>query len=162
MKLYEVSHQKTLYMPIAPSGAGKSTLFRKLKEQYPKLFSFSLDNLRHEFYDTEDYAKAFEASTRDKGFQQKANKRFLEMLATGSDIYVDNTNLSPKRRRFYLEQAKKRGYKTVAYTFNVDVDELIRRQSVRGDKNVPEDAVRRQHATLSEPLPDEFDEIRKA
>lgn len=160
MKLYELTQQKTLHVPIAPSGAGKTTLYNKLKQQHPNLESFSLDLLRHEFYDADDYANAFKMSTEDSEFRNRANQRFVEMLKTGQDIYVDNTNLTPKTRRFYLQQAKRAGYTTIAYVFDVPVEELIARQTTRPDKNVPEDAVRRQHASMKHPETGEFDEVQ--
>lgn len=159
MKLNEITSQPTLHMPIGPSGAGKSTLFRKLKSQNPSLRSFSLDDLRHEWYDADDYRKAWEMSTQDKQFEQKANQRFIEMVKQKQDLYIDNTNLSPKRRRFYLEHARRNGYQTVAHVLNVDVDTLIARQSTRTDKTVPEEAVRRQHSAMVHPQENEFDQV---
>lgn len=153
--------QKILHVPIGPSGAGKSTLFRELSQQDPSLQPFSLDLLRHEFYDPDDYSKAWKMSTEDKNFSHKANQRFIEMVKSGKNIFVDNTNLTPKRRRFYIDQAKRHGYKTVAHVFsNVDLDTLIKRQETRSDKTVPEEAVRRQHTAMKEPLEGEFDEVK--
>lgn len=159
MKLNEIFAQPTLIMPIGPSGAGKSTLFRRLKSENPSLRSFSLDDLRHEWYDPTDYAKAWKASTEDRQFEQKANQRFIEMIKQKQDIYIDNTNLSPKRRRFYLDLARKNGYKTVGYILDVDVDTLVARQSTRTDKSVPAEAVRRQHQSMVPPQANEFDEV---
>lgn len=159
---------KTLYMPIAPSGAGKSTFFRKLKTEgdvtsglHPgmDIGIFSLDDLRHRWYDSKDYARAFLLSTEDKQFEQKANKEYLEVLSQHEYVYVDNTNLSKKRRRFYLDEAKRRGFKTVAILFPIALDTLLERQHTRGDKNVPAEAVRRQYMSLQLPSFGEFDEV---
>lgn len=160
MRLMEIVDQKVLHMPIGPSGAGKSTLFRELKQQDPSLQPFSLDLLRHEFYDPNDYSRAWKMSTEDKQFSNRANQRFVEMVKSGQNLFVDNTNLTPKRRKFYLQQAKKHGYKTVAHVFsNVDLDTLIQRQETRSDKTVPEEAVRRQFQAMKEPYEGEFDEV---
>jgi len=156
----DLTSDKTLFVPTAPSGAGKSTLFRKLKETRPNMRAFSLDTLRHEFYDANDYRKAWEASVADKEFRNKANARFLEMIAENTgDIYVDNTNLTPRSRKFYLEVAKKHGYKTVAISIPVELDVLIARQSTRKDKYVPEHAVRQQFNSLIDARDEEFDEV---
>ena len=65
-----------------------------------------------------------------------------------------------KRRQFYLDLAKKHNYKTIAITFNnVDIEELCRRQKSRGDKCVPDSAVKQQFNSLVKPTNDEFDEI---
>lgn len=149
----------TLHVPIGPSGSGKSTLFRKLKEENPQILEFSLDTLRHQWYDPHDYHKAWKASSEDRDFRSKTKDYYLGLLDQHNDIFVDNTNLSPKVRRFYLEAARAKGYKTVAYVFDVPIETLIARQVTRGDKNVSEDVVRQQHRALVKPLEKEFDEV---
>lgn len=148
-----------LYMPIAPSGAGKSTYLAKLRETEPDLLVFSLDALRHEFYDLNDYAKAYEGSVKDKSFEARANARFHAMLKEHKSIYVDNTNLSAKRRKFYLEAARKYGMRAVAILMPVSLSVVIERQTNRGDKCVPKDAVIRQYNSLQVPQLGEFDSI---
>lgn len=152
-------HSPTLHVPIGPSGSGKSTLFRKLKEENPQLLEFSLDALRHEWYDPNDYRKAWKASVDDPSFKTRAQDSFLFLLDQQKDIFVDNTNLSTKVRRFYLQQAKAKGYKTVAYVFNVPAEILIARQFTRGDKYVPENVIRDQIRALKRPLDGEFDQV---
>jgi len=162
MKINEVisPNRPTLYMPIAPSGAGKSTLLRGLQAKIPGIQVFSLDALRHEWYDPNDYERAWAAAAEDKEFANKANQRFAEMIKTGKDLFVDNTNLTPKRRRHYLDQARKRGYKTVAYLLPTDLQTLVARQETRDDKNVPEKAVRQQYMSMVGPKEGEFDEVQ--
>lgn len=160
MKLNEITQQPTLWMPIAASGSGKSTYLRKLRETNPNVLSFSFDDLRHEWYDKKNYGRAFKLSTEDKDFNKKAYDVFREMIKTRQDIFVDNTNLTAKRRKFYLDLARQHGYRTVAIEMPVpDVELLVARQKTRGDKNVKADAVRDQFARLEKPQPNEFDEI---
>lgn len=159
MKLNEIATQRLLIIPIGPSGSGKSTLFKKLKEENPSLESFSFDTLRHEWYDPTDYNKAWQAASKDPSFSGRAQNVFREMIKAGKSVFVDNTNLSPKSRRFFIETAKKAGYRTVAYVFNVDVDTLLQRQKTRPDKTVPEHAVRQHVAAMKAPEAGEFDEI---
>lgn len=110
-----------------------------------------------------NYARAWKMSTEDSQFGKKANDEYLRLLDEGIDLYVDNMNLSPKKRKWFLEQAKKRGYKTVAVVFpNVTLDVLLARQKTRGDKNVPEAAVRQQWMALKGPERGEFDTIISA
>lgn len=145
-----------LYMPIACSGSGKSTFRASLGE----MNSFSLDDLRHEFYDADDYSRAFQLSTEDKSFDARANARFHAVVKQKQHLFLDNTNCSAKRRRWYLDIARKHGYTLVAVLFPVSLDEVIRRQTSRTDKTVPEGAVRRQYMTLQLPNIGEFDEIK--
>lgn len=154
-----VEQQPTIWVPIGASGSGKSTISRALRQQNPNLLIFSFDDLRHEWYDQENYANAFKQSTEDPQFSAKANQRFLDLISTGKDIFVDNTNLTPKRRRFYLQEARRRGYRAVAIVFDVDLPTIIARQKTRGDKEVPELAVTRQFDSLVPPQMGEFDEI---
>jgi len=153
------TRRPTLWMPIAASGTGKSTYLKKLREINPNILSFSFDDLRHEWYDKEDYGRAFQLSTEDKEFNNKAYAVFRKMAKTGQDIYVDNTNLTAKRRKFYIDIAKKAGYRTVGIEMPVDAETIVARQKTRGDKNVKESAVRDQFARLERPKDGEFDEV---
>jgi predicted kinase len=150
----------TLFIPIGTSGAGKTTMFNKLKESNPQLEQYSWDVLRHRWYDPVNYKHAWELSTQDGAFGKKINDEYLKMLDEAKDLYIDNMNLSPKKRKWFLEEAKKRNYKTVAIVFpNVTLEMVIERQKTRGDKNVPEAAVRQQWMALKGPMPGEFDSI---
>jgi predicted kinase len=155
-----MQNKPILYIPIGASGSGKSTYLRKLREENPDILSFSWDDLRMEWYDPDNYGNAFRLSTEDKDFITKSQQVFRNMVKTGKDIYVDNTNLTAKRRKFYIDIAKRAGYRTVGIEMPVDVETIVARQKTRGDKNVKETAVRDQHAKLQPPRPGEFDENR--
>lgn len=148
-----------MYMPVGPSGCGKSTYLAKLRETIPDINVFSLDALRHEWYDTDDYHKAYEGSVADKGFEAKANARFHSQVKERRTMYIDNTNLSARRRKMYLEGARKNGYKTVAVLMPISLDVLLKRRTTRGDKVVPESAVRQHYNALQAPMLGEFHEI---
>lgn len=151
--------QPILYVAIGPSGSGKSTVFKKLKEKNPDLELFSWDDLRLKWYDdgSGDYAKAWEKACHDRQFQKKADAVFQDLLKEGKSIYVDNTNLTVKRRKPMIEAAKTLGYQTVGITFDVDLKTLIARQTTRGDKYVNEGAVTQQFNSLQPPVWKEFD-----
>lgn len=159
-QLLETPSRPTLWIPIGASGTGKSTYLRQLREENPDILSFSFDDLKMEWYDPENYGRAWRLANEDKKFESKARDVFRQMLTTGKDVYVDNTNLTTKRRKFYLELAKKAGYRTVGVEMPVDVETIVARQKTRGDKNVKEDNVRDQFARLQPPAVGEFDEVR--
>jgi predicted kinase len=146
----------TVFVMIGASGTGKSTFFTNLSGDYEH---FSLDVLRHDWYDPDDYRVAFEKACKDKKFNSKANKVYTEMLATGNNVVIDNVNGSKKRRAHYLNMAKTKGYKTVAVLLPVALNTILARQHSREDKFVPDDAVTRQYMTLSMPSYGEFDDI---
>ena len=150
---------KVVYFPISASGGGKSTLYKG--NGFKDVEYFSLDALRHDWYDADDYENAFAMSCKDKGFIHKAQKHYQQMLRDGiKKLFVDNTNTTRKTRRFWVQEARNRGYKTIAYLFPSDRETLVARQESREDKTVPADAVLRQYAQIQMPLYyGEFDEI---
>lgn len=149
----------TMWIPVGPSGCGKSTYLAKLCETIPDINVFSLDALRHEWYDADDYVKAYQGSVDDKSFEAKANARFHAQVKERRSMYIDNTNLSARRRKMYLEGARKNGYKTVAVLMPISLDLLLKRRTSRGDKSVPESAVRQHYNALQSPMVGEFHEI---
>jgi predicted kinase len=153
-----IHNQKTLIMPIAPSGAGKSTLLKKLLKDHPNLHHYSWDALRLEWYDA-DYKKAYQMSVDDPHFNARYMKEFKTQVLAGKTIYIDNTNLSRKRRRPFIDDARKHGYNVIGYVFPIELETVIKRQKTRGDKDVPKDAVKNHYMTLQGPLLGEFDYI---
>ena len=150
----------SVIIPIAPSGAGKSTLFKKLiAESSEEILHHSMDDIRIETYG-DDYAEAFERSKNDSNFASIVQADFIKKIKTGKSIYIDNTNLSRKRRRFYVDQANRNDYNVVAYLIPTTIKTLLERQKSRPDKFVPYKSVMQQYVSLSLPtLGLEFDEI---
>jgi predicted kinase len=151
-----------IYVAIGPSGSGKSTIYKKFKLANPNLNYFSWDRLRLDWYDSNNYDNAWKLANDDKSFGLKADIEFRDLLKQHQDIFVDNTNLSIKRRKSFIVPAKKLGYKTVAVVFDVPLNTLIARQLTRGDKYVPAEAVTRQFQSMQHPNGGEFDEVLKA
>lgn len=145
---------KYLHMPIAASGSGKSTLANKISACH-----YSWDVLRHNWYDMDNYYNAFKLSCDDPEFKNKAHAKFIEIVKTGESIYIDNVNLSPKSRNFFITEARKRGYIIVAWLIPVDIQTIIERQIIRFDKHLSSNVVRQQYMALSLPQYGEFDII---
>jgi predicted kinase len=148
----------TLHLAIGPSGCGKSTLLKNLQKVNPDLVHYSWDLLRLEWY-SPDYAKAYQMSVDDPHFNARYTKVFREHILSGKDIYVDNTNLSRKRRKPWVVEARKHGYNIVAYILPNSIDALLKRQKTRGDKDVPADAVRKHYMSVQVPLYGEVDRV---
>ena len=155
------NNEPILYMPIGPSGCGKSTLFKQLKSAVDPLVCLSNDIMRCILYEG-DYKTCWAMSTADKQFKNKVRQAYDEMLEQKVNIYIDNTNLSPKVRRYWLIEAKKKGYRTIAVLFDVDVDTLLTRQQSRDDKTVPHSAIHEQRTALKPPIDGEFDYVFNA
>ena len=157
----EVNDEKfvpRLIMPIAQSGAGKSTAWDRLQkwdvhlnEEALDFWSHSMDSIRANLYG-HDAEVAFQKSIKDPDFSKQVQQHFVGLVKERKNIYVDNTNLSAKRRRFYLTEAKKHGYHTRAILFPMSLDAALKQNAERTDKTIPTEVVLRQYFALSMPL----------
>lgn len=146
-----------LVMLIGPSNCGKST-WLKNNSLLDDHHYYSWDALRLDWYSS-DYTEAFKLSTADKEFGAKTQKVFMNMIHTKESIVVDNTNLSAKRRAFFINTARQHGYKVRAELFPISLSEIVGRALMRTDQIVPEFAVRRQYLALSLPGLGEVDDV---
>lgn len=156
---------------IGASGSGKSTLLwnNNYRPSVERRTIYSWDRLRLDWYGKGDfvdpianYQAAFLASTEDSTFNARSQKVFFELLDKKVDIFVDNTNISSKRRNFFVDAAKRKGYKTVAVVFPITIDELHKRHLSRCDKHVPWSTVEQMYMSIQMPSYGEFDEIETA
>jgi len=155
-----------LFMPIGCSASGKSTLLtsdftQKIMDDYmvDNLSHFSLDVLRHTWYDKENYKNAYDKSCEDKNFLNKAHAEFSKLTMSGNSIFSDNINIRKKRRMAYINMAKQKGYTTVGIVMPIAIQVAIDRQESRADKTVPVIAVEEQYFNTQAPGLDEFDKI---
>lgn len=152
-----------MFMLIGTSGSGKSTLLNWIKQFHPSADVFSLDELRHQFYnsnrDHDGYRDAFNQSIEDKTFNGRADSVFSSMVRERNVLIIDNVNAGAKRRANYVTQARRHGYHVVAVTMPVSLQMVLDRQNSRTDKSVPDEAVRRQYASIQQPSLGEFDLI---
>jgi len=153
--ILNLEKKPVFHVPIGVSGTGKTTLYNKTPDVN---VAFSLDSMRTELYG-DDYAVAFAESCEDNQFKNTANARFIEMVKEGKDMFLDNTNTSRKTRRFFLAEARRKGYHLCAYVMPTALATVINRQQSRTDKTVPAGAVTNQYMHLQLPQFGEFDEI---
>lgn len=152
-----------MFVLIGTSGSGKSTLITWIKQFFPHADVFSLDELRHQFYnnnrDHAGYRDAFNQSVEDKTFNGRADSAFSAMVRERNVMIIDNVNAGAKRRANYVTQGRRNGYTVVAVTMPVSLQTVLDRQNSRTDKSVPDEAVRRQYASIQQPSLGEFDLI---
>lgn len=157
----------TLRLLVGPSSAGKSTYTKKLTQIKP-YHVYSWDQLRLDWYTTDDetfenvekrYSAAFERACADKEFDRKCQATFMDLVRSGIDIIVDNTNLSAKRRRFFTQEAMKRGYGVIIDVCMITRTELIKRATTRPDRNIPVGVIINMHNNMTYPSLDECHEI---
>lgn len=127
---------KQLILMRGITGSGKSTLAQQLVGS-------------GEIFSTDDYFMVdgkYKFDATKLGFYHKQNvERSKEAMARGvSPVVIDNTNLTLKDMRPYLDLAKEFGYSvSVAQIDLDDVDELVKRQANRKDigKNLPVEVI---------------------
>lgn len=157
LKYRNEDNRPVVVIPIGPSGAGKSTYVEQyLDDTY---VHYSFDKLRHEWYDPDDYANAFLLAEEDGQFYNKAKSEFVRLVNNKNNVVVDNTNTGVKGRQFFVEEARKRGYRVVAVLFPSTIQTVMDRQNVRGDKFVPTNIVERQYMSVSYPHYGLFDDV---
>lgn len=159
-----------MYVMIGASGSGKSTTTGLLVDDNCSVYS--LDTLRIERAisdgkvakgdsDKEMYRKAYEhACDKETKFSSWANTEFIAQVKTGENIVLDNTNVSRKSRRFFIDEARKKGYRIIGYVFPVDKATLQSRMATRTDKTIPIESIIRQYNSVSMPnVGHEVDEV---
>jgi predicted kinase len=147
---------KVLYMPIGAPGSGKTTLFSQVDaaNEHAEMVVFSYDNIRKEVNGS------YKESDVKPGFYEMANKRFFKMAAKHCSIYVDNMNLSKKRRGWVLSHAKSKGFHTVAIIKLITISDCMKNNKSRCiDKVVPDEILIEKYINLNYPSFIEFDEI---
>lgn len=162
------SGQPKIVIPIGASGSGKTTVFN---ENFADFEHFSWDTSRIQFTeenlgfadglsDENKYRIAFDYCNENRDeFTKYWQAQFHQLIKDGKNIYVDNTNLSKKRRKFFLDAVMHKGYKTTAVIMPVTLKTVLERQKTRTDKTVPEGAVMQHYMAMQYPWYGEFDEI---
>lgn len=145
---------KEIIVLIGVAGSGKSTIRAELLAQHPDYKVYSIDDLRAAFFAKRNarHGNASEAfayaSAHDREYEQYTKTYLANLLKSGVGIIADSTNLSPKRRMKYVNAKYTYGYDLKAIVVNTPLQECLDRQAGRGDKAVPEEAVRDQYSKL--------------
>ncbi len=158
--LTPVEKKKHAFILIGASGSGKSTFKSKHMKDFPNTKTYSLDDLRHEFYG-KDYDLAFRKSCEDNHFKPKAKDRFMDMIRDKDTemIIIDNVHSTKKTRVMYIDEMQRRGFDVAAVVFVTSRNTVVKRQKTRTDKCVPEEAVLRQYDSVELPSIGEVDNI---
>jgi predicted kinase len=123
---------------VGIQGSGKSTFFRE------------------RFFDTHVRINLDMLRTR-----HKEEKLLNACLESGQSFVIDNTNPLPADRQRYLQPARARGFRTIAYFFQTTVRDAMQRNNLRpGKKKVPAPAVAATFKKIVPPaMAEGFDEI---
>jgi predicted kinase len=93
-------------------------------------------------------------------------QRLCAQLATGTSVVVDATHWQRAYRAYAVRAARATGAQAIAVWFDVPLDVCLARNATRmgsspGLRREEPDTIRRIHAGLEPPAPDEFDAIRR-
>lgn len=159
---------KKAFILIGASGSGKSTVTRTIQEHFipktpmigtgPTTAVFSLDACRLEYYahflagsggqpslvPAEVYRAAFDYCNE----QAKEFEVFVEEVWKAASktpvIIIDNVNSTRKSRAKWVQKLRQEKYHITMVEVQTPLDIILARQSTRGDKNVPVEAVKTQ------------------
>jgi len=123
---------------VGIQGAGKSTFYRE------------------RFFDTHVRINLDMLHTR-----KRENGLVSACLETGQSFVVDNTNPQPADRARYIGPARAKGFRTVAYFFDVPLRDAMQRNNQRKLKQkIPAVALAGTHKKLQAPAKSEgFDQL---
>lgn len=100
-------YAKTIFILIGIQASGKTTFCQKYFSDFEIV---SLDIIK----------------TR-----KKEDKTINEIINSGKNFVIDNTNPTIEERKKYIDIAQQNGYKTVGIYFRSSVDECLKRNSTR-------------------------------
>lgn len=118
---------KIMIIPIGAPRAGKSTLSKKLN-----ITSISRDCIREELHGHKSNM------TTEDTVTETYNKRLKESMEKGLDVFIDNTNLKLKYRRYFTKIAREYGYRVVYVAFFIELETLRKRAE---NTNFPFDVI---------------------
>jgi predicted kinase len=154
---------KVLTVMIGPSGSGKSTY---VASQPGINEPFSYDALRLSEYGDptlepkERYRQAYAAAETDATFYNRANNVFTKLIKQNHQVVmVDGINASSRKRKFFIDTARKQGYTIRAVYFLNTIDTITNRQTTRDDKELSANTILNQYFSIQAPSFGEFDEI---
>lgn len=147
-----MSEQQKLVMTIGAPASGKSTISKRYAEKNGMMY-LSTDEARAKFgtgeADQTVSPIAFEYVT----------KKMRDYLSMGKSVVIDATNMNKEDRSKFLRDVPA-GVKKIALLFEVDREELIRRDAARG-RTVGVGVIDHMLAKYEPPTKDEFDQIIK-
>jgi predicted kinase len=121
------------------SGSGKSTLARKLAEDHKDSVILSTDD-----YFMVEGRYVFDPSSLGKNHKMNQDRARWAMQERIPCVIIDNTNTQAWEMLPYVETALELGYEIeIQEPDPVPLEEIMRRQESRPDKNLPLETVQR-------------------
>ena len=148
-----MDNSKYLFLITGAAGSGKSTLAQKIQNNANGLIEPIAEVCEADEY---WYILGKGKYAFNPKLLWKAHKwcqdRAREVMATGKNLIVSNTNIKPSDRKAYFDMADEYGYKVVFIHLTTQF---------QNQHNVPEDAVKRMRDTYTPPTGWELERILK-
>ena len=149
---------KKLILLIGPSGSGKTTIRKKLLEKDPNLHVISPDDIRFKLFDYENTGIDFDAK-REPEVWEIVYEKFYSKLGK-SNILVDATNLTLKRRMPFVVPSKGKGYLVKYISITTPLEVCLKRNRER-ERTIDEKIIARQFISFQKPEPWEYDDYEE-
>lgn len=104
------NYNKTIFILIGIQASGKTTFC-------------------HEYFSDFDIVSLDVIKTR-----KKEKNHIVEIIKTGKNIVIDNTNTTREERKKYIDIANQNSYKVVGIYFRSSLEECLKRNSERENK----------------------------
>lgn len=119
-----MNRKPLLIVMVGIPGSGKSTIAEEIKNTYG-FQVFSADQIRKEIFNDEN------DQSNNYFIFKTLYERMRDALATGKDCIFDATNVSIKDRKGVFKKIDDVEFDAVAYVVSTNVEEAIRRNSLR-------------------------------
>ena len=138
-----------MYIVIGVPGCGKSTYIMNHSKETDIIVS--RDKIRYSILkDTDEYF------SKEKEVYNEFIKQINAAVASGCDIWVDQTSLTKASRKKLFSRLNKKPKEIIAIYFNIPIDIALQRNAKRtGRALVPEDAIINMYNSLEKPNKEE-------
>lgn len=138
---------KIFYITIGVPGSGKSTGIKNLSNA----IVVSTDDIREQLFGNLIWGNIPENNTK---VWKQAREQLKELFLSGTDVVLDATNLSRKRRSNWFNMATKYGYQSTALYFDEPWNIIKERNKDREgtDKHIPLYKLKEMYVRVEPPL----------
>lgn len=134
----------TLKIMIGIPGSGKTSYARSVLQNESTVY-LSSDQIRIDMF-------GYESQTdNEKVFNRMRNETLLA-LKSGYDVIYDATNLSKKRRKTIITEAKKLDAEVEAYLFCTPINIILERNIIRSERKLPWDKLEQMIKGIEVPM----------
>jgi len=140
-------NKQWVQLTVGCSGSGKSTHAKELKQLLPSVVEINRDEWRFTFFTNgvQDWGLYKFTKDRESKVTAKCAELFDSAVLAMRPIIISNTNLNQKDIDYWKTKAEKAGYEFEIKYFDVDLEELLKRDTKRGALSVGREVILKQY-----------------